>query len=298
MANNRGVVLIFSLLLTLILSSLLGALYLNVSSESLQANQYANSTRAFWLAEAGIATVKANSGLGAASGSLGGANYTFDVPAPQAVSGTNNYWIVTSTGTVRLPRFPSDLIISKTLSTTIKTGDVDATKFPYAIDTTADLVTKGNVTINGTTKENDNTINFANMFGVSKTTMNAGATHLYTDSNFDAPVDHITWVDVASGKPLSIAGNLVGSGILVVNGDAHISGTVIFDGIIYVIGTLTMTGTVTTNGSVVAESSATADTELKGTVNINYDLIQIQTALANVQLLNKQIVAWNEQNEE
>jgi len=296
MVNNRGVVLVFSLLLTLILSSLLGALYLNAVSESLQANQYVDSTRAFWLAEAGISTVKANPGLVAASGSLGGANYTYNVPSPQLVTGTNNYWIVNSTGEVRLPRLPTDLVISRTLSTTIKTGNMDASKFPYAIDTTADLVIRGNaVTINGTYKENDNTINFANMFGVSKTTMESGATHLYTDSNFDAPVNGITWVNVASGNTLTIAGELVGSGILVVNGDAHISGTVDFNGIIYVIGTLTMTGTVTTNGSVVAESSATADTELKGTVNINYDLVQIQTALANVQLLSKQVVSWREQ---
>lgn len=210
--------------------------------------------------------------------------------------GTNNYWIVTSTGTVTLPRLPSDLTISRTIATTIKTGTIDASKFPYAIDTTADLVIKGNaVTINGTYKENDTTINFANMFGVAKTTMEDGATHLYTDSNFDEPVDGITWVNVASGHNFSIDGNLVGSGILVIKGDVRISGTVVFNGIIYVIGSLTMTGTVTTNGSVVAESSLTADTELKGTVNINYDLAQIQAALAHVQLLSKQIVAWREQ---
>lgn len=293
MGNNRGVVLIFSLLLVLVLSSLLVALYLNAVSESLQANRHANSVRAFWLAEAGLATVKANAGLSATSGTLGGIYYTYNVPAPQLVAGTTNYWIVNSTGTVSLP---SGLNVSRSLSTTIKTGEIDASKFPYAIDTTTDLVIKGNaVTINGTYKENDATINFANMFGVSKTTMEAGATHLYTDATFGDPVDGITWVNVASGNNFDIAGNLVGSGILVVKGDVRISGTVVFNGIIYVIGSLTMTGTVTTNGSVVAESSLTADTELKGTVNINYNLEQIQAALAYVQLLNKQIVAWREQ---
>ncbi len=294
MANNRGAVLIFSLLLTLILSSLLGALYLNAVSESLQANQYANSTRAFWLAEAGIATIKGRTGLSAiAYEELGGANYSFSV---NPESGSNNYWIVTSTGTVSLPRLPSDLIINRTVIATVRTGAIDASKFPYAIDTTADLVIRGAaVTIDGVAKENDTTINFTNMFGIDKATMNAGATHVYTDSNFtNAPVDGITWVDVASGNDLNIDGELVGSGILVVNGDTHMSGTVIFNGIIYVIGTLTITGNVTTNGSVVAESSFTADTELRGTVNIIYDLPQIEAALAYVQLLNKQIVAWKE----
>jgi len=296
MAKNRGAALIFSLLATLISTILLGGLYTSSMSENQQANQYVNSIRALWLAEAGIAKVKASPGLGAASGSLGGANYTYNVASPQLVAGTNNYWIVTSTGTVRLPRSLDDLIISRTVVTTVKTGSMDPSKFPYAIDTTTDLVIKGNaVTIDGTYKENDNTINFANMFGVSKATMEFGATHLYTDSNFDDPVNGITWVNVASGHSFNISGDLVGSGILVVKGDVRISGTVDFNGIIYVIGALTLTGTVTTNGSVIAESSATADTELKGTVNVNYNLVQIQNALTNVQFLSKQIVAWREQ---
>jgi len=293
MVNNRSVVLVYSLLVTAVVSILLGSLYLGTINDNLQANQYVNSIHALWLAEAGIATVKANPGLNAASGSLGGANYTYNVPSPQVVPNTNNvYWIVTSTGTVTLPSGSS---VSRTLTATIKTAGADSTKFPYAIDTTSDLVIKGSVTINGTPKQSDNTINFTNMFGVSKATMKAGATYLYTDSNFNAPVEGITWVDVASGNTLKISGNLTGSGILVINGDVTVSGTVNFDGIIYVIGKLTMTGTVTTSGSVIAESSATADTTLKGNVTMNFNLSDVQNALANVEFLSKQIVAWREQ---
>lgn len=294
MANNRGIVLVYSLLVTLVLSVLLGSLYFTSINESLQVNQYVNSMRAFWLAEAGIATVKANPGLSASSGSLGGPNYTYNVPSPLVVPGTNNvYWIITSTGTVTLPSGSS---VSRALTATIKTAGVDASKFPYAIDTTAELEIKGQaVTINGTFKEEDNTINFTNMFGISKTTMKASANHLYTDTDFNAPVDGITWVDVSSGNTLNISGNLAGSGILVVNGNTKISGTINFNGIIYIIGTLTMTGNVTSNGSIVAESSAEADTTLAGNVTINFDLIQIQNALTNLQFLNKQIVAWREQ---
>ncbi len=294
MVNKRGVVLVYSLLVTMVLSILLGSLYLGSINENLQANQYVNSMRAFWLAEAGIATVKANPGLSAVSGNLGGSNYAYSVASPQAVPGTGNmYWIVNSTGTVTLPNGST---VSRTLTTTIKTAGADALKFPYAIDTTAELEIKGQaVTIDGTFKEEDNTINFNNMFGVSKTTMKADAAHLYTDTNFGAPVDGITWVDVASGNTLNISGNLTGSGILIINGNAKFSGTVIFNGIIYVIGTLTMTGDVTTNGSLIAESSAEADTTLSGSVNINFDLAQIEDALLQVQFLNKQIVAWRDQ---
>jgi len=293
MDNKRGVIIIFALLSTLVLSTFFGALYVNSMGEKQQSDRQINSMRAFWLAEAGLATVKANPGLNSASGTLGGTSYAYNVPTPQAIAGTGNvYWLVTSTGTVTLPNGSS---ISRTLEATIKTGTADATKFPHAVDTTTDLVIKGSVEINGTTQENDNTINFDNMFGISKATMQAGATHLYTDSNFTAPVDGITWVDVASGNELTISGTLSGSGILVVNGNVHISGTVNFDGIIYVVGTLTMTGTVTATGSIVAESSATADTTVKGNVTITHDTTQVAAALTNVQLLSKQLVAWQEQ---
>jgi hypothetical protein len=294
MVNNRGIVLAYSLLVTMVLSVLLGSLYFNSINENLQAKQYVNSLHAFWLAEAGIASVKANPGLNAASGNLGGSNYTYNVTSPQVVPGTNNvYWIINSTGTVTLA---SGSTISRALTATIKTAGVDDTKFPYAIDTTAELEIKGQaVTIDGTFKEEDNTINFTNMFGVSKTTMKAGANHLYTNSNFNAPVDGITWVDVASGNTLNISGNLVGSGVLIVNGNTKISGTINFNGIIYIIGTLTMTGNVTTSGSIIAESSAEADTTLAGNITIHFNLTDIQNALTNVQFLNKQIVAWQEQ---
>lgn len=291
MDKRKGAVLILSLMVTLVLTILLGTIFLKTINESRLASRYINSIRAFWLAETGIAVVKANPGLVAASGNLGDANYIYSA-TPQVVPGTNNvYWIVNSTGTVNLPSGGS---ISRNLSATVKTILLDSSKFPYAIDTTADLVIKGAVTINGTPKESDNTINFTNMFGIPKETMKASANHLYTDSNFDAPVDHITWVDVASGSTMNMAGNLTGSGIMVINGNVKISGTITFDGIIYVIGTLTITGTVTTNGTVVAESSAEADTTIKGTVNINYSLQQVEDALLNVQLLNKQIVSWQE----
>jgi len=295
MVNNRSVVLVYSLLVTLVLSILLGSLYFSSMNENLQANQYVNSMRAFWLAEAGIATVKANPGLSAIPTTpLGGANYTYNVSAPQVVPGTGNvYWIINSTGTVTLPNGSS---VSRVLTATIKTAGADSSKFPYAVDTTAGLEIKGHaVTINGTFKQEDSSINFTNMFGISKTTMKADATHLYTDSNFNAPVDGITWVDVSSGNTLNISGNLTGSGILVINGNAKFSGTVTFNGIIYVIGTLTMTGNVTTNGSLIAESSAEADTTLSGSVNVSFNLTQVQNALANVEFLNKQIVAWREQ---
>lgn len=287
--NKRGVVFIFSLLVTLVLSVLLGAFYFKAASENQLAKRFLNSTRAFWLAEAGIAKVKGSPGLSSASGYIDNTNYTYNAVV-SLVSG--NYYNIASTGTVTLPNGSN---VTRAVKVTVKTAPVDPSKFKYGIETTTDLVIKGSVDINpDNSKKENSTLNFTDLFGISKEEMHTGATHTYTASNFGAPVDAITWVDVSTGDTLNIAGNLVGSGILIINGNTHFSGTVDFNGIIYVIGTLTMTGDVTTNGSVLAESSTTVDTVLKGNVTINYDLAQISNALANVQFLTKQIVSWNE----
>ena len=154
---------------------------------------------------------------------------------------------------------------------------------------------KGAVTINPSSSEKEHsTLDFAALFGYTKSDMQSNATHVYTPTTFGAPVDGVTWVNVPSGSTLTISGDLAGSGILVVSGNVHFSGTVDFNGIIYVIGTLTMTGTVTTNGSVLAESSTTVDTTINGHVTLNWDEVQINTALDNVRLLTRDIVSWRE----
>jgi hypothetical protein len=294
--NKRAAVLIFALLITLFLSVLVVAFYFKCISENQLAMRFAHTTRAFWLAEAGLA--QAYDGLPAtsASGYLGNTNYTYNASVT-SVSGTTNYYDITSTGTVIL----AGGNISKTLIATVKTSVVDPTKFKYAIETTTDLVTKGSVDINpdDSWKEHS-TLDFADLFGVSKASMEADADHVYTPGTFSSPVDGITWVNVPVGSTIKISGNLSGTGILVIEGNAHFSGTVDFYGIIYVIGELTMTGggkpgeNQNYNGSILAESSTTVDTELKGNVTINYNLTDIANALGNVQFLNKQIVAWRE----
>jgi len=286
MNRRKGFVLIFSLLVTLIFTLLLTSFYVQNINESNLAKRFADSTRAFWLAEAGVASAYVNF-PGGASGALGPAENTYNaVVSP--ISG--EYYKITSTGTVSRADGTN---ISRIITVSIKTGATDASKFKYGIETTTDLITKGSVSIVPAASFKEfSTLDFSDLFGVTKAQMQAGATHAYTDSTFSAPVDGITWVQVAPGNTLTIAGNLAGEGVLVINGNAHFSGTVNFDGIIYVIGALTMTGTVTTNGSVLAESSATVDTLIKGNVTINYDVNQITQALNKVASLNKQIVSW------
>lgn len=286
MNRPKGFVLVFALLVTLILSLLLTSFYMQNINEGNLAKRFADSARAFWLAEAGLADAYANF-PGSVSGSLGGSNYTYDAVVTP-ISG--NYYTITSTGRVNRA---DGTVITRVITSSVKTGSTDPAKFKYGIETTTELEIKGSVDINpsGSSKE-FSTLDFSDIFGVTKAQMQAGATHSYTAATFAAPVDGITWVDVPSGDTLNVSGNLSGSGVLVINGNAQFSGTVVFDGIIYIIGTLTMTGNVVTTGSVLAESSTTVDTTVTGNVTINYDVGEIATALGSVAALNKQIVSW------
>lgn len=285
MNRRKGFVLIFSLLVTLIFSLLLTSFYVQNINESNLARRFADSTRAFWLAEAGAANAYVNF-PGGASGTLGGSNYIYDAVV-MPISG--NYYTITSTGRVNRA---DGTTITRIITASVKTGNTDPAKFKYGIETTTELDIRGSVSINpsGSSKQYS-TLNFSDLFGVSKAQMQAGARHSYTASNFGAPVDEITWVEVPSDT-LNISGNLTGSGVLVINGNARFSGTVNFNGIIYVIGTLTMTGNVVTTGTVLAESSTTVDTTITGNVTINYDTGSITTGLGWVAPLNKQRVSW------
>lgn len=288
--NKRGVVLVFSLLVLLVLSILMVSFYLKSISETQLANKFVDSTRAFWLAEAGLAEAKNRFPVLTTSDKIDDSNYTFSTQAQLLSSG---YYNILSIGTVTLP---SGTTVTRQLSAVLKTGIANPAKFKYAIETTTELEIKGNsVDINpaGSTKEHS-PLDFADLFGYSKTDIKANATHSYTPGNFTSPVDGITWVEVPAGQKFTMSGSLTGSGVLVVSGETHLSGTVDFNGIIYVIGKLTITGNVTVTGSVMAESSTDVDTELKGNVTLNYNIAEISSALTDIQFLKKDIVSWRE----
>lgn len=287
--GKRGAALILTLMVIMVLTILLSSFFLKTINENNLVKRHIASVEAFWLAETGIAEEIEHNLPGSANGTVKDARHAYSATASSL---PNNYYNVVSTGTVTLPSGGS---VSKTLNAVVKTGTIHPEKFKYAIDTTTDLVIKGSVAINpaGSAKEYD-TLNFADLFGYSKTDIRDYATHLYTPSNFGAPLDGITWVDVPSGQTINITSNLVGSGILIVNGNVHFAGTLNFSGIIYVIGELTITGTVVTEGSVLAESSTTVDTELKGNPTLNYDIQAITDALNAIKFLIKTVVSWKE----
>lgn len=288
MSKRRGAILVAALLGVTLVSGLIAGLYMKAVGEKQLALRHANTIKAFWLAEAGIAKVVGSSGLSSTGTiSLNGGTYSAVVTAIDA-----EYYRVTSTGTMAAP----DFTVTKTIEATIRTGLVDATKFKYGLESTTNIDFKGSSYIidpSDSWKE-FSILDFADLFGVSKADMKAYATHVYTDFDIDtANINGITWVDVTSSQ-LKLTSNWTGSGILIINGDCDLAGTPVFDGIIYVIGRLDMSGTITLTGAVLAESSTTVDTELSGNVTINYDPSVIADALTGVSFITKEVVAWKE----
>jgi Tfp pilus assembly protein PilX len=287
MRNKKGVVLIFTLLVVVVLVILSSAFYTRTINEKNQARRSILSIEAFWLAEAGVADGIRSMPSSPIYGSLK-PNYTYSVNTTKL---SGSYYRIDSKGSVAVD---TGATIDRLISVVVKISAVSSDNFLYAIETEGDLVTTGEAyTIDGDVNENI-ILDFEALFGISKEIMKANATYLYDETTFGAPIDGITWVEVTPESQLTTAGNLQGSGILVIEGDTHISGVEDFDGIIYVIGQLTVSGTPTIDGTILAESGADIDTTIKGHVTVNFDIDEITGALGALTFLSTQIVSWRE----
>lgn len=286
MAYNRGIALIMSFLVIMVIAILAASLFSGVINENRLVRRFADSTRAFWLAEAGIAE-----GIENMPGDIAGhthcmqldCTYSHNVDT-EPLSGY--YYQINSSGSAHN--------ITRSLRAIVWTQPVPPSHFQHAIRTTSNLVVKGSVEINGPSEEFASII-FADLFEHSKADIESYATHVYTNPPNDVtPITEITWVNLSPGNELRINSDTwTGNGILVVEGDAQITGGT-FNGIIYVIGKLRMTGNPVINGTILAESATTIDTTLTGNVEINYDINAITAALSYLQFIAPAIVSWQE----
>ena len=292
--DRRGIALIMVFWVIVVLAILSSSFFYSVINENRLLTRFLNSTRAFWLAETGIAEAIDNN-LNDTSGILGDSKYTWSAdvtPLP------NNYYKIDSIGTVILP---SGGLISRSLTAIAKTEPANPSNFQHAIRTTGDLVIKGSVDINGPQEEQASLI-FADLFGSEKTTIKAFVEdnpllyNYFTDPPVDVGgVEGLTWVDISPGGEFKISSSgWSGSGILIVNGDAQITGGT-FNGIIYVFaGILRMSGNPTVNGTILVEGTPEIDTKLTGNITINYDPTVIANALGPLQFLNTELKSWDE----
>lgn len=294
--NKRGMVLIFSSLVVVILSILFSSFFFISINESNFVKRYVDSVRAFWVAEAGVA--KAIEILTTPPGTRSLGNYSYSANTTyRATINNRKYYDITSIGTANN--------IIRTVSAVVRTGQIDPSKFQYGLAAANDLCWGGGCTkpaedyldpdvCNGHPcwKEKDTTINFRDLFGYDQGEVEQIATH-YTESTFPNNVSGITWVDVTDGSQLVLSGTAAGSGILIIEGDARFEGTYQFQGIIYVLGKFDARGTFDSFGSVVVASTAGVDT-VNGTPTFHYDQTEIGNALNLLALKDKKIVSWEE----
>lgn len=295
--NNRGAMLVFSLLVVSVLAVLLATFYFGSINENQLATRYADSTRALWLAEAGIAKVKSNAGIASANGFIDDVRYTYN--AIPAQIGATVYYNVVSTGTVTSP---SGRSISRVVNATMKLVAPSSANFQYGVETTSNVLDYKTKCIENTENpaniaKTGSTQTFDNLFGISKSEMKAISQGLgtYLSGDFGNTINGsgVTWVDVAPGQTLNIQ-HLNGSGIVVINGNFKVNGvpTDGFDGILYIIGQLETLGNSAVNGTVFVESSAAIGADLSGSSLISYNSTNISNALLGV--ATKAIVSWKE----
>jgi Tfp pilus assembly protein PilX len=297
--NNRGALLVFSLLVVTVLSILLGGFYFQSLNENQLARRYADSTRALWLAEAGIADVKSGVGISSASDSAFGGDARFTYNAVPDQIGSTPYYNVISVGTVTSPE---GRVISRSINVTMKLVPPAASQFQYAVETTsADLDYKSKCVVNPENPANLTKINstqtFDNLFGVNKTEMKAISQELgtYLSGDFGNTINAngVVWVDVGAGKALNIQ-HLNGNGIVIINGNFKVDGVPSdgFDGILYIIGQLQTLGNSAVYGTVFVESSAAIGADLTGSSLVQYNSTNIANALLAV--AHKSITSWRE----
>ena len=103
--NKKGIALVFSFIIVMVLTILLGSLFLKTMNENSLVRRHVDSTSALWLAEAGLSEAVRN--IGSASGSgflpLNQASHSWNyITTFWKQIGINNYYNITANGTVLL----------------------------------------------------------------------------------------------------------------------------------------------------------------------------------------------------
>lgn len=285
--NRRGIALIISYMVIGVLAVLGVALVGRSISERYSTQRYVNSTKAFWLAEAGIARAIKDFSDSPLSGYLEDTNNTYDTQTSLVEGFTDRYRII-STGTVTLSTGGT---ITRTIQVIVQEpqpGDID-----NAVTSTGDIVVGGAATINPEGSEAPFSVfSFEETFGMSESKLRAQADHFYLDpDNNVLPVDGITWIELSAGDELVISQNSWdGSGILVVNGDLKITGGS-FNGILWVNGGLEVSSGNPDIFGAIFVNCGEEDTVVLGNAEITHDPDVIEGALSS---MSPFVLSWSE----
>jgi Tfp pilus assembly protein PilX len=298
--NKRGVALILSFVLILLLASLGGYLFVKSGYENELTRQSTDSTKAFWAAEAGIAKKVAqlpNTAAIVNEALDGNSNLTYNVPQPTLVPGYLSRWTVSSTGTCASKRGTRDISMKRKVEVVV--AGANSGGLENTVETTGTLDIGNNVTINGSTEENS-TLTFEQVFGLTEAQVKAQADRVYTNpATNQQPVSGITWVDLTGSNKYSISSTWSGSGLLIVHHAdptkvaLDISGQWTFTGVVWVIGKLSISGTgCHITGAAFAESGSEIN-KFTGSSELSFSSTYRDSAFG---LLGTDIISWKEVN--
>ncbi|MCX5701912.1 MAG: pilus assembly PilX N-terminal domain-containing protein [Candidatus Omnitrophica bacterium] len=329
--TKRGAVLIFSLLVVMVLSILLSSFFFKSANENNLVRRYISSTKAFWVAEGGIAEAILDLPSTCTSSTtnsppyIGGYSFQTNTTCRTTIESIN-YFDINSTGIV------GD--IRRTLNTVVTKGANSPNNFQFAIQATNNICFGGggqckcpkdatcpptlpnlgadpnkylepnySPSVSGCGESPfhpcyqryDPSMNTQALFGYKIEDLNSIATH-YTSA--PETISGVTAIDPSDGTAKITSGT--GAGFLIINGNAEFGGNYVFEGIILVTGALTAkgNGNIELHGSVIVLGETDTTDYINGSPLLYWELEQITNAL---DVLNDAanslvtIVAWKEQ---
>ena len=287
---RRGIAFITVLIFLLVLMiGVVAFISLNINEIHLIRRQ-GNSTRAFYLAEAGIQ--KATSELtadGSYTGTASPVSLGSGVYETTVTSLSNGFQII-STGYV--PDKVSTDRVERTVECVLERPAVSIT-VPGALTVGGDATLTGHAEVEGegiagiTVPDEDSIsvggsaevegdppvsyaelASFEDIFGMSESVMrqvtqSAGTYYEEPGNNEPDPANGITWVE---GDGSYTKSGWSGSGVLIITGDANMTGGS-FTGLIYVMGDANFAGNIEVQGAVLVEG----DIQISGHAQIEYD---------------------------
>ena len=307
LGRRRGIVLVIVLGLVLLFVITATSFMLISNSEIKMVRKQNDSTKAFYLAEAGLEHVRVQLDQ----------DWTDQSTISSTLLGDGNYSVnisIKDSGGVDLPT--DELRIESTGNVGGASRAIEAILRTVAGDGGANvdspIETEGSLTITGSAdinpeggEETGVDLSFETIFGMTKEEMEAIAQNNFPDTYYneadEIPFDNdiatgLTWVSSPATQSQITTQHADGDrdGILIVDGDMKITGG-IFNGVIWIIGSLTISGNPTISGGIFVESGATVDTSVSGNATINFSANAVGNAFdISLGSLSPIIQSWQE----
>lgn len=313
--DKRGIALIVAFMVIVVLTIFSLAIFVRSMSERFIAQRYAESMKAFWLAEAGVnhglselkADYNASSGSCKWETNLGSGRYCVDL-SDKDVNGRRTltaHGYIPSTTPARAERKISVLVESS------GSNPSNPELIEYALDTTGELKIGGSADIHPPNSSHESSsLDFEEVFGMTEEQVKtlaeeaaaSGNGYVYADPPTNQqPVNGITWVELTGSNKYVISSTWSGSGLLIVNGNGmnlalEIAGDWTFTGMIWVIGKVKISGNAQITGALFAESTAGIESDVTGNSTLSFDSATVSSAFSLLEggSTGLNVLSWRE----